>query len=167
MNNIPYFGLCYGLQLAIVEFARNVLGLRDAHTTEVNKKTSHKVIDILNDQIDLVKKANLGGTMRLGAYKAKLIPNSISFNAYKSLEISERHRHRFEVNNKYREALENKGLKVTGYNEERNLVEIMELSNHPFFIGTQFHPELKSRPLNPHPLFLKFIEASLQNHVSD
>ncbi|MFH1509981.1 MAG: CTP synthase [Candidatus Nealsonbacteria bacterium] len=160
-NKIPYFGLCYGLQLAIIEFARNICGLKDACSTEINKKCAFPVIDVMEEQKSLIKEKKMGGTMRLGAYKCKITPGTIAAKAYKDLNITERHRHRFEVNNSFREALEKKGLVVSGINPERNLVEIIELPNHPFFVGVQFHPEFKSRPLDPHPLFKEFIKAAM------
>ena len=159
-HGIPFLGLCYGLQLAVVEFARNQCGLKDAHTTEVNAKTKHPVIHILPEQLENLKRKNLGGSMRLGAYACRLKKNSSAQKAYSKNQISERHRHRYEVNNEYRAALEKKGLVFSGINPEKNLVEIIELQRHPFFLGTQFHPELKSRPLEPHPLFLGFIGAA-------
>lgn len=160
-NNIPYFGLCYGMQLATVEFARNVAGLKNAHTTEIDPKTENPVIDIMPDQEKLVKENHYGGSMRLGAYPCKLIEGTKAFQAYSEENISERHRHRFEFNNKYRQILSEKGLVISGINPERDLVEIVELKEHPFFVGVQFHPEFKSRPLNPHPLFREFIKAAI------
>ncbi len=162
-NKIPFLGLCYGLQLAVVEFARNAAGLKDAHTTEINSKTPHPVIDILPEQSENLKNENLGGSMRLGAYRCKLAKNSLASAAYEKNIIAERHRHRYEVNNKYVEKLEKAGLIFSGRNPEKNLVEIIELADHPFFLATQFHPELKSRPFAPHPLFISFIKSSLKN----
>lgn len=159
-NRIPFFGLCYGLQLAVVEFARNVCGLKNAHTTEVNPQTKHPVINVLPEQIERIKQKNLGGSMRLGAYTCRLVKGTLAHSAYKQNLVAERHRHRYEVNNDYRENLENKGLIASGINPETNLVEIVELKNHPFFLGTQFHPEFKSRPLEPHPLFVEFIRTA-------
>ena len=160
-NKIPYFGLCYGLQLAVVEFARNVCGLKGAHTTEINPKTKYPVIDTMPEQVVNIKEKKMGGSMRLGAYTCQLKPGTKAANAYGAKLITERHRHRYEVNNDYREIFERKGMIFSGINPERNLVEIIELKNHPFFAGTQFHPELKSRPLDPHPLFREFIRASI------
>jgi CTP synthase len=160
-NNIPYFGLCYGMQLATVEFARNVAGLTDAHTTEINPKTENPVIDIMPDQEKLMQENRYGGSMRLGAYPCKLVNGTKAFEAYAKENISERHRHRFEFNNKYRQILSEKGLVISGINPERDLVEIVELREHPFFVGVQFHPEFKSRPLNPHPLFREFVKAAI------
>lgn len=160
-NKIPYLGLCYGMQLAVVEFARNVCGLKNANTTEINPQTKYPVIDIMEEQKKNIKDNLYGGSMRLGAYKCKLAKKTLSKQAYKCKEISERHRHRYEFNNDFRDILEKKGLIVAGVNPEKNLVEIIELKNHPFFVATQFHPEFKSRPLRPHPLFKDFIKASI------
>ena len=160
-NNIPFLGLCYGLQLAVVEFARNTCGLKDAHTTEVNKNTPHPVITTMPDQIAKIKEKNMGGSMRLGGYKCRLIKDSLSRKLYGKDLISERHRHRYEVNNDYVKKLEAKGLKVAGINPERKLVEIVELPKNKFFVATQFHPELKSRPLSPHPLFVGLIKSAI------
>jgi CTP synthase len=166
-NKIPFFGLCYGLQLATIEFARNVVGLKNANSTEINSQTKYPIIDLMPEQLKNMQKASYGGSMRLGAYPCLLKPNTLAYQAYfgkskiKNPLISERHRHRYEVNNKYREALEKKGLIFSGINPTANLVEIIELKNHPFFLATQFHPEFKSRPLNPHPLFKEFIKKSI------
>ncbi len=162
-NKIPYLGLCYGLQLAVVEFARNVCGLKGAHTTEINPKTKYPVIDTMSEQVVNIKERKMGGSMRLGAYTCGLKPGTKAAGAYGTKLITERHRHRYEVNNDYRDIFEKKGMVFSGINPERNLVEIIELKNHPFFVGTQFHPELKSRPLSPHPLFREFIKASLRS----
>ncbi len=161
-NNIPYFGLCYGMQLATIEFARNVAGIKDANTTEVNPKTKNPIFDLMPEQKALMQEQRYGGSMRLGAYDCKLIKNTKAYNAYNQEVISERHRHRFEFNNDYRKVLEEKGLLVSGINPERDLVEIIELKNHPFFVGTQFHPEFKSHPLKPHPLFKEFIKTAIK-----
>jgi len=161
-NKIPYFGLCYGMQLACIEFARNVAGLADANTTEINPKTKNPIIDIMPEQKNLIRENRYGGSMRLGAYPCRLIKNTKAYQAYGQENISERHRHRFELNNDYRSILENKGLIISGINPERDLVEIIELKDHPFFVGTQFHPEFKSRPLKPHPLFKEFIKAAIK-----
>jgi len=161
-NKIPYFGLCYGMQLACIEFARNVAGLADAHTTEINPKTKNPIIDIMPEQKNLMQENRYGGSMRLGAYPCRLIKGTRALQAYGQENISERHRHRFEFNNDYRSILENKGLVISGINPERDLVEIIELKDHPFFVGTQFHPEFKSRPLKPHPLFKEFIKAAIK-----
>ncbi|MEW5907667.1 MAG: CTP synthase [Patescibacteria group bacterium] len=159
-NKIPFFGLCYGMQLMVVEFARNVCGLKKANTTEVDRKTRYPVIDILPDQKKNLEDKNYGATMRLGAYPAILKKNTIAFNAYKEHLISERHRHRWEVNPDYIKILEKKGLIFSGQSPDKKLMEIAELSRkkHPFFVGVQFHPEFKSRPLNPHPLFKEFVK---------
>jgi len=160
-NKIPYFGLCYGMQIATIEFARSVAGLKKAHTEEIDPKTPDPVIHIMEEQKEKMAEKNYGGTMRLGAYDCKLTKGTISYEAYspKSL-ISERHRHRYEFNNKYRSKFEKLGLVVAGVNPQRDLVEIIEVKDHPFFVGTQFHPEFKSRFLRPHPLFHSFIKAA-------
>jgi len=162
-QKIPYLGLCYGMQLACIEFARHVVGLDHAHTTEVNPKTKHPVIHTMAEQVDLIKTKQYGGTMRLGANDCHLKKGSIAAKAYKADDISERHRHRYEFNNEYRQSFEKQGLVFSGVYKEKNLVEIVELSmkEHPFFVGVQFHPEFKSRPLHPHPLFKAFIRAGL------
>lgn len=160
-NKIPYLGLCYGMQLAVIEFARNVAGLKKAHTTEVAPNTPHPVIDIMPEQKENMAKKNYGATMRLGAYNCRLNKNTISFKSYGKEEISERHRHRYEFNNEYRKILMDKGLIIAGINPEKDLVEIIELQGHPFFVGVQFHPEFKSRPLELHPLFREFVKASI------
>lgn len=159
-KKIPYLGLCYGMQCAVIEFARHRLGLKDAHTTEINPKTSNPVIHLMAGQEELVKDKSYGGTLRLGSYDCALTPGTNSRRLYGSPLISERHRHRYEFNNDYRERLEAEGLVVAGVNPEKNLVEIVELKNHPFFVGVQYHPEFQSRPLSPHPLFRGFIEAA-------
>ncbi len=164
-NKIPYFGLCYGMQLMVIEFARNVLGFKDANTTEINPRTKHPMIHIMPDQEKKLLKQDYGGTMRLGAYVAALSKGSLAEAAYGKQEISERHRHRYEVNNEYVEAIEKAGLVFSGKSKDGHLCEIVELpkSKHRFFLGTQFHPELKARPLDPHPLFTAFIKASLDS----
>lgn len=164
-NKIPYLGLCYGLQLAVVEFARHVAGLKEAHTTEIKPKTKSPVIHVLPEQLVNIKDKKIGGSMRLGEYRCFLRPGTKAAKAYGKKEVMERHRHRYEVNNDYREILEKKGLVFSGINPERNLVEIIELPNHPFFMGSQFHPELISRPLAPHPLFKAFIKAGMEKRV--
>ena len=161
-NKIPYLGLCLGLQLAVIEFARNVCGLKKAGSTEFYPRCPCPVIDVMPEQKVLLKEKRYGGTMRLGAYKCELKLGSKSWRAYgRQKYIFERHRHRYEVNNSFREILEKKGLVIAGVNPERNLVEIVEAPNHPFFVASQFHPEFKSRPLRPHPLFREFIRASI------
>ncbi|MFH1714361.1 MAG: CTP synthase [Candidatus Nealsonbacteria bacterium] len=161
-QKIPFLGLCYGLQMAVIEFARNVCGLKGASSTEFSSKCPFPVIDVMPDQKVLIKEKKMGGTMRLGAYNCRLKPGTLSFKAYKTADISERHRHRFEVNNAFRKDLESKGLVVAGINPDRDLVEIIEIPKHPFFVATQFHPEFKSRPLRPHPLFREFIRAAIK-----
>jgi len=161
-HDLPFLGLCYGLQLAVVEFSRNICGLKNANTTEVNPNTKYPVIDILPEQLENLKNKNLGGSMRLGAYACKLTKGTRAFAAYGKNIVSERHRHRYEVNNDYRDILKKRGLVISGVNPEKNLAEIIELPKHPFFIATQFHPEFKSRPLAPHPLFLAFTLAALK-----
>ncbi|MEK7479234.1 MAG: CTP synthase, partial [Patescibacteria group bacterium] len=161
-HKIPYFGLCYGMQLMVIEYARNVAGLKDAHTTEVNPKTPHPVIDILPEQKELMKKKEYGGTMRLGAYPAVLKKGTVAYGAYRKDAAIERHRHRYEVNPEYIERIEKAGLVFSGASPDRRLMEIAELpkAKHPFFLGTQFHPEFTSRPLSPQPLFHAFIKAA-------
>ena len=158
-NKIPFFGICLGMQCAVIEFAQNVLGLKDAASTEVNEKTQDPVIDLMEEQKSITMK---GGTMRLGAYPCKITPHTKVHSIYKKENISERHRHRYEFNNKYFEQFEENGMIFSGINPDSSLVEIIELSDHPWYIGTQFHPELKSTVLNPHPLFVKFVAAALK-----
>jgi len=169
-NKIPYFGLCYGMQLACIEFARNVAKLKNANTTEIDPKTENPIIDLMPEQKILIQEKRYGGSMRLGAYPCKLITGTKAYQAYgedlpagRQEIISERHRHRFEFNNAYRNVLTKNGLVISGVNAERDLVEIIELKDHPFFVGTQFHPEFKSRPLTSHPLFKEFIKAAIKN----
>lgn len=159
-KKIPYFGLCYGMQLACVEFVRNVLKKTAAHTVEVDDSTSHPVIHINPNQAANVRQNRYGGTMRLGAYDCDLLAGSKVRKAYGKKSISERHRHRYEFNNDYRDDMNKAGLQIVGINPESDLVEIVELKDHPFFVGVQFHPEFKSRPLDPHPLFAAFIKAA-------
>lgn len=161
-NNLPYLGLCYGMQLATIEFARNVLGYKDAHTVECNPKSENLIININPTQAENVKKERYGGTMRLGAYDCALTPGSLAHKLYGVDKISERHRHRYEFDNKYRAEMEKNGLIVSGVNPQSNLVEIVELKKHPFFVGVQFHPEFKSRFLQPHPLFVGLVKAALK-----
>ncbi len=159
-NNIPFFGICLGMQCAVIEFARNVIGLKDANTTEIAEDTKDPVIVMMEEQKTISDK---GGTMRLGAYKCELKPDSYSAIAYNTEKISERHRHRYEFNNKYLHAFEEKGMIATGKNPETGLVEIVEIPGHPWFVGAQFHPEYKSTVAKPHPLFVAFIKAALEN----
>ena len=163
-NNIPYFGLCYGMQLMVIEYARNILGLKDANTREVNPNSKNLVIDVMESQKEILMKNSYGGSMRLGSYKAALKKGSVAENAYGEKVITERHRHRYEVNNTYVEALEKKGLVFSGTSPDGHLMEIAELpkSKHPFFLGTQFHPEFLARPLHPHPLFSAFVKAMIK-----
>jgi CTP synthase len=156
-NNIPYFGLCLGMQIATIEFARNVLKLEGAHSTEFDPATAHPVIALLDEQQNVTDK---GGTMRLGSQPCKLKPGSLAAKLYGSEEIHERHRHRYEFNNTYREAFEAAGLTFSGMSPDGNLVEIVEVPEHPFFVASQFHPEFKSKPNKPHPLFEGFIAAA-------
>jgi CTP synthase len=158
-NNIPFFGICLGMQCAVIEFGRNVLHFKDAASTEMNKNTTHPVIDMMESQKKVTKK---GGTMRLGAYPCELIKGSKAHHIYGKSKVSERHRHRYEFNNKYLKQYENAGMLASGINPASNLVEIIELKDHRYFVGVQFHPELKSTVLNPHPLFVKFVKASIE-----
>jgi CTP synthase len=159
-NKVPYLGLCYGMQCAVIEFARNVLGLKDANTTEIDENTTNPVIHIQESQKENVAKGSYGGTLRLGAYPCVLKKGSVASKAYKTDMISERHRHRYEFNNYYRDLIKDAGMTISGVSPDDHFVEIVELENHPFFIGVQFHPEFQSRPLTPHPLFIGLIKAS-------
>ncbi|GHT15289.1 CTP synthase [Bacteroidia bacterium] len=159
-NKIPFFGICLGMQVATIEFARNVLGYEQANSTEMDSNAPHKVVDIMENQKDVTNK---GGTMRLGAYSCEITPRTLAHKVYKSTAISERHRHRYEFNNHYLSAYEAAGMAASGRNKESQLVEIMELTTHPFFIGTQFHPEYQSTVLHPHPLFVAFVKAAMEN----
>ena len=172
-KKIPYLGLCFGMQLAVVEFARNVCKMKDANTTEIVKHCKYPIIDVIPEQKFLLKEKKYGGTMRLGVYPCLVKKGTISHSAYlKSrwgrqnkkgdILVQERHRHRYELNNEFRKDLEQKGLVMAGINPEKDLVEIVEFPNHPFFIATQFHPEFKSRPLRPHPLFREFVRVSIK-----
>ena len=156
-SGTPFFGICLGLQCAVIEYARNVCGLEGAHSTEFDAESPHPVIALLDSQLQVIKK---GGTMRLGAYPCALSDSSRSREIYSAEEISERHRHRFEVNNEYRERLADEGLTISGTSPDGGLVEMVEITEHPWFVAGQFHPELKSRPTRPHPLFASFIEAA-------
>ena len=157
-HGVPFLGICLGMQMAVVEYARNVLGLTGAHTSEVDPNTPYPVIDLMPDQQNIDEK---GGTMRLGRYACRLEPQSRAFAAYGEENIGERHRHRYEFNNIYREKFVEGGMRISGVNPDRDLVEIVELENHPWFVGVQFHPELRSRPNRPHPLFRDFVGAAL------
>ena len=157
-NKIPFFGICLGLQVAVIEFALNVLGKADANSIEMNPDTPHPVIHLMEEQ---KKVKTIGGTMRLGAYKCDLTKGSHAQRAYGAVSISERHRHRYEFNSAYGKEFENAGMIATGTNPDTNLIEVMEIKDHPYFVGSQFHPELKSTVLNPHPLFVSFVQAAL------
>ncbi len=175
-NKIPFFGLCYGMQLAVIEFARNVLGLKGANSTEINKNTKYPVIDLIPKQKALLREKKYGSTMRLGVWDCFINKGTLSYRAYKKANwwriekenskgilLKERHRHRYELNNKFRQALIKKGLTIAGFNPQEDLAEIIEIKGHPFFVGVQFHPEFLSRPLNAHPLFREFIKKSSEN----
>ena len=159
-NKIPFLGICLGMQCAVIEYARNVLGLKDAHSSELNPDTSNPVIDIMPEQKDIDK---MGGTMRLGAYPCKVAKDSFAYKAYNEEVIYERHRHRYEYNNEYRKLLTEAGLKITGLSPDEKLVEMVEIENHPWFVAVQFHPEFKSRPNRPHPLFRDYIKAAMKH----
>ena len=159
-NNIPFLGICLGMQMAVIEYSRNVLGLEDANSTEMSESPLHPVIDLMEEQKSITDK---GGTMRLGAWDCELKDGSIAANIYKSKNIKERHRHRYEFNNTYKKQIEAAGMKATGYNPDTGLVEIIELPEHLWFVGVQYHPEYKSTVANPHPLFVAFVKAAL-NH---
>jgi CTP synthase len=163
-NRIPFLGICLGMQMAVVEYARNVMGLPEASTTELNPKTKYPVIDMMEEQKKITTK---GGTMRLGAYTCKLKKGSKAYAVYGDTIIHERHRHRYEFNNRFLKEFEEAGMKAVGVNPDSELVEVIELKDHPWFIGVQYHPELKSTVLNPHPLFVGFVEAALKNKKND
>ncbi len=158
-QGVPFFGICYGMHMAVIEFARNVAGLSGANSSEVSEGTPYPVIDLLPDQRGV---SDRGGTMRLGAYPCVLAPGTQAFAAYGTREISERHRHRYEFNNEFREALSQKGLVLSGLSPDGRLVEMVELPGHPYFVACQFHPEFKSRPTMPHPLFRRFVQAAAE-----
>ncbi len=170
-NKVPYFGICLGMQMAVIEVARHLAGLEDANGEEFNAHTPHPVIYLMKEWYDEQTKqvekrdetSDKGGTMRLGAYPCELVPDTLAHKAYKIDNISERHRHRYEFNNAYKDALTQAGLVISGTSPDHELVEIVELKDHPWFLGCQFHPEFKSKPMNPHPLFREFIKASLKN----
>lgn len=159
-HNIPFFGICLGMQMAVIEYARTVLGFEDANSTEMNPQTSHPVIDLMEEQKTITDK---GGTMRLGSWKCNLEKDSLAHQIYGKDQIEERHRHRFEFNSQFKEQLEKAGLKASGINPDTGLVEIVEIENHPFFIGVQYHPEYKSTVANPHPIFVGFVKAAVQH----
>ncbi len=159
-QKIPYLGLCYGMQCAVIEYARNVLGWSDANTEEINAQSSKPVIHIMKDQEEVLQNGRYGGTMRLGSFPCVLKEGTFSHQSYASSEITERHRHRYEFNNAHRAELESAGLVIAGTSPDDRLVEIVEVKNHPFFVGVQFHPEFQSRPLAPHPLFVNFLKAA-------
>jgi CTP synthase len=163
-HKIPYLGLCYGMQLATIEFARHVVGLKKANTSEIDENTPHPVIHIMLEQEKKMLEADYGGTMRLGAYPCFLADKTLSLKAYGQTTISERHRHRYEFNNSYRDQLAKAGLVFAGTSPDGYLVEIVELptAKHPFFVGVQFHPEFKSRPQKPHPLFRDFLKTAIR-----
>ena len=159
-NKIPFLGICLGMQMAVIEYSRNVVGLLDANSSEMNENTPNPVISIMEEQKTITDK---GGTMRLGAWKCEIKPNTLAHKIYNKTSILERHRHRYEFNNDYLAQLENAGLKASGINTETGLVEIIEIENHPFFIGVQYHPEYKSTVANPHPLFVNFVAAAVKH----
>lgn len=159
-HQIPFFGICLGMQMAVIEFSRHVIGLSDANSTEMNPQTSHPVIDLMEAQKEITDK---GGTMRLGSWDCNLLENTIAHRVYGTTQIAERHRHRYEFNNAFKHQIELAGLKASGLNPETGLVEIVELNTHPWFVGVQYHPEYKSTVANPHPLFLAFIKAALKH----
>ena len=158
-QKIPFFGICLGMQCAVIEFARHILGYEDADSTEFNTETPHQVINLMEDQKKIL---GMGGTMRLGSYPCRIMPGTKAFDVYHTDLIYERHRHRYEFNNDYREAFTQAGMKLSGINEKENLVEIIELENHPWFIATQFHPEYKSTVIKPHPLFVRFVAEAIK-----
>jgi CTP synthase len=160
---LPFFGICLGMQVAIIEFARNILGLHDSHSSEFKPECAHPVVSLLEEQKHVT---DLGGTMRLGAYPCRLTRGSKAAEIYGATEVSERHRHRYEVSNAYREQFEEHGLRLAGLSPDESLVEMVEHTSHPWFIGCQFHPELQSRPTNPHPLFQSFIAAAIRRKAA-
>ena len=157
-HNIPFFGICLGMQMAVIEYSRNVLGLKNANSTEMDADTEHPVIDLMESQKTITDK---GGTMRLGAWDCKLTEGSLAKDIYKTENIKERHRHRYEFNNDYQKQIEEAGMIATGFNPDTNLVEIVEIPTHNWFVGVQYHPEYKSTVANPHPLFVAFVKAAL------
>jgi CTP synthase len=161
-NEIPYLGLCLGMQILTIEFARKILKTKDVNSEEFNDKTKNPVIHFIKEQKKKIDEKDYGASMRLGAYDAKLNPGSLAFKAYKQEKISERHRHRYEFNNKYKNILSKNGLRIAGINPKKDLVEIVEIEDHPFMVGVQFHPEFKSRPFRAHPLFNLFIKNAIK-----
>ena len=157
-HGIPYFGICLGMQIAVIEYARNVCGIADANSGEFDELCKNKVIDFMPGQSDSIDK---GGTLRLGAYPCIIQAGTLMERCYNTLEIQERHRHRYEYNNDYRDILTDRGLTISGLSPDGKLVETVEIDDHPFYIGVQFHPEFKSRPNKPHPIFKGFVEAAL------
>jgi CTP synthase len=158
-QKLPFLGICLGMQMAVIEYSRNILGLKDANSTEMDETTVHPVINLMEEQKTIIDK---GGTMRLGAWNCELMEDSIVKDVYSVSNIEERHRHRFEYNNAYRTQLEAAGLKTTGINPQTNLVEIVEIEDHPWFVGVQYHPEYKSTVANPHPLFVSLVGAAYE-----
>lgn len=173
-NKIPFFGICLGMQLAVVEFAQNIAGMADADSSEFTDKTEHPVIYLMKEWFDprtnqtqvRDETSEMGGTLRLGSYPCQLEKNTFAFSAYKEKNVDERHRHRYEFNNAFREELVGKGLIISGASPDNTLVEIVELADHPWFLGCQFHPEFKSKPMTPHPLFRDFIKAGLEQSLA-
>ena len=163
-NKVPYLGLCLGMQIAVIEFARNICGFADANSGEFDPASTHKVIDFLPDQNDAVVK---GGTLRLGAYPCQILPDTQMYRCYGKNLIYERHRHRYEFNNEFREDLKTAGLILSGTSPDGSIVETVEISEHPFYVGVQFHPEFKSRPNKPHPLFCGFIQNAAMRRTQD
>jgi CTP synthase len=159
-KRVPFFGICFGMQLAVVDFARNVCSMAGANSTEIDPQTRFPVISLMNEQREITAK---GGTMRLGSYPCALVDGTRAADAYGVPEVNERHRHRYEVNNDFRDALQSQGLVLSGLSPDKKLVEMIELRDHPYFVGCQFHPEFKSRPMTPHPLFKRFIRAALEH----
>ncbi len=162
INKVPFFGICLGMQMAVIEFGRNVLGYETAQTTEIDKGTSCPVINLMDEQKNIT---DMGGTMRLGAWKCELVEGTIAADVYEDKLISERHRHRYEFNNEYKKEYEDAGMKASGFNPDTGLVEIVEIPDHPWFVGVQFHPEYKSTVMRPHPLFVNFVKASLEHSL--
>ena len=163
-NSVPFLGICLGMQMAIIEYSRNILDLSDANSSEMNINTTNPVISLMENQKNITE---MGGTMRLGSWKCDLIENSLAHRIYSKIKIKERHRHRYELNFEYMDSLRSKGLVFSGLNPDTNLVEIVELENHPWFLGVQFHPEYKSTALNPHPIFISFVEASYNKKLNN